>query len=768
MKTINKLISYNLKKDKGSFISFGIIILFTAFMLNLGLVLAFQVNKAYDEKLENLKGANINFCISLAQEDEALVGDLKKMKGIKEIEVREGVFAEAVIVDFRDADFAMNTIFYNMDDERTLNKLEIKETDEGNSGENSKDNDREYNKERGKTDIYLPLYVSRFGQFETGSEIIYQIDGEDYKFHIEGVVEEMQYGNYGKGLMGAYLPDDIYEEFKKRKELNQIVEYSILTEENVNQEELMSSIKNMLCEKDITMLTSITSDAAKQTRTMVCNLLIIILIAFSFVILFVSIFLSKFRIQNSIEEEMINMGVLKAVGYTGNMIIGTMILPYILVSGVAIVAGVIMSYGVLPILSDVLALQAGFTFKISFDITALILNIVVLSGIVLIFTYRASKCIRKIQPINAMRGNGEAESRATSIKQNILIFFVSFALMILMAFAGTLFYNVIIKPENFMNTLSEEMPEVIIKPEAEYEDILTEKLEDDSRVTKVLRYMTETVEIKEGTITAFICEDYSKVTNDLCYEGRNPESEDEIALGSAYADKYELGDKLTVTNGEVTHVYDIVGFVQSVNMQGEICELTIEGYENIEIQQVRPDLYVYMQEDIETEAFVQEFEESNRQMINSLVNNDKMLKTSKDMYIGLATIIIAVIFVLSVLIVLFILYIVIKSLITKRKKEFGIYKAMGYSNWQLIVKITGNVMPPSVLAVICSAVTALFYMPMINNYIFGMIGAIKNSLEVSVIFLMIFAFMLVVVNFIISICLARPIRKISVYSLIRE
>ena len=93
---------------------------------------------------------------------------------------------------------------------------------------------------------------------------------------------------------------------------------------------------------------------------------------------------------------------------------------------------------------------------------------------------------------------------------------------------------------------------------------------------------------------------------------------------------------------------------------------------------------------------------------------------------------------------------------------------MGYSNWQLIVKITGNVMPPSVLAVICSAVTALFYMPMINNYIFGMIGAIKNSLEVSVIFLMIFAFMLVVVNFIISICLARPIRKISVYSLIRE
>ena len=46
---VNKIksqIIHNLKKDKGAYISFGIVILFTALMLNLAFVLVFQVDNA--------------------------------------------------------------------------------------------------------------------------------------------------------------------------------------------------------------------------------------------------------------------------------------------------------------------------------------------------------------------------------------------------------------------------------------------------------------------------------------------------------------------------------------------------------------------------------------------------------------------------------------------------------------------------------------------------------------------------------------------------
>ena len=67
MSKISTQVFHNLKKDKGSFVSFGLIVLFTAFMLNLALVLAFQVDEAYDAKFDALNAASINLYIKLRQ-----------------------------------------------------------------------------------------------------------------------------------------------------------------------------------------------------------------------------------------------------------------------------------------------------------------------------------------------------------------------------------------------------------------------------------------------------------------------------------------------------------------------------------------------------------------------------------------------------------------------------------------------------------------------------------------------------------------------------
>ena len=60
MKKISSQILYNLKKDKSSFISFGIIILITALILSCAAVLLLQVDQAYDEKFAKLNTASVN------------------------------------------------------------------------------------------------------------------------------------------------------------------------------------------------------------------------------------------------------------------------------------------------------------------------------------------------------------------------------------------------------------------------------------------------------------------------------------------------------------------------------------------------------------------------------------------------------------------------------------------------------------------------------------------------------------------------------------
>lgn len=775
MKRLSTLVIHNLKKEKGAFFSFGLIILFTAFMLNLALVLYFQVDKAYDRKFDELNTANINFYIPNVQANEELKEAILNVEGVKGLENREAVFTTAVIKDFRETDFSMNTVFYRMNETRTLNEIFVQEE----------------TTETYDLPIYIPLYVASFGQFTVGDEIIYEVDGKEYAFQVVGIVEEMQYGNYGMGMMGAYLPKDIYEKFLDGKEQNQVMEYSVLAEENANLEEISDEISELLNEEHIMILASCNSESAKQTRTMVCNLLILILMAFAFVILLVSVFLCKFRIRNEVEEDMINMGVQKALGYTSSMIVATMVLPYILVSAVSSCLGIVVSYGVLPVIAEVLALQSGFVFALEFDTKAFVMVVLLLLVIVFLFTFFAARRIRKIQPIHAIRGNGDGKhvnknyfpldetignpklvlvlkQISSSAKQNVLIFLVSFVLMVLVAFAGTLFYNVIIEPDNFMTTLSEEMPELMIQPEAGQEDLLANGLEGETEVVKVLKYMTETVDMENTSITAFVSEDFSKVTNDLCYLGRNPETKDEIALGSAFSERYEVGEKVELRMGELAHTYEIVGFVQSVNFQGEICELTLTGYEELCETEVSSSLYVYLEKGVDVEAFLKELENSYADMIKNSVNNAKMTETSREMFAGLASVIIIAIFVLTILIVLFILYIVMKSLITQRKQEFGIYKAMGYSNTQLIVQLAGSFLPVSGIAVFTSAALGMFYMPIMNQFIFRTVGAMKNNMEVSFMFLMIFALAQITINFTISLCLAMPIRKISAYSLIKE
>lgn len=74
----------------------------------------------------------------------------------------------------------------------------------------------------------------------------------------------------------------------------------------------------------------------------------------------------------------------------------------------------------------------------------------------------------------------------------------------------------------------------------------------------------------------------------------------------------------------------------------------------------------------------------------------------------------------------------------------------------------------SIIATLLSSVLAMFYMPAVYGFIFEALGVMKNNIEISFGFLMLFAVAVILVNIIISIILCMPIRKISAYSLIKE
>ncbi len=744
MKKVSTLTLHNLNKAKGQYISFGVFICLTAFIINIALVLAFQTFNAYDGLFDKLETADINFIIPQIQDNEELLTEVEEIDGVSIVEKHEGVFSQVTVREFAGSDFDMNTVFYNLDEERMLNLLDI----------------TEYS---GKSDssVFIPMYMKELGGFAEGSSIVYSIDGKEHAYDIGGVVQEMQYGNYGTGMIGGYFPEAVYEDFADEYCDNVIAEYSLKITGTADLSETKNTISEILKEKGIALLNISDRDASKQTRTMVCTLLIVIFLALAAIILVVSIFLSNFRIRSAIEGELAQMGVLKAVGYTSNLIIASTIVPYMLVGIAATVIGITLSYAVLPFVAGILAIQSGFSYTPDFDIMALLIVILTLTLAILLFSYISAGKIHRLEPINAIRGITGDESAG----QSILLFIVSFGIMVLLSFAGTLLYNVNIKPDNFMNTLSEEIPSVIFTAEEEKMTELKELLESDSRVRLFMEYASVPVSYEDGSLTAFVCEDFSKATNDICYEGKSPAKDNEIAVGNAISDGFPIGSEIELTVGGQSEDYLVTGYIQSVNNAGAVCQLTSEGYEKIGDTTNSVNVFLY---DKNADEFIKEYEENHDAVIKSSVNFEKMSENGQMMYMSIVSVIVMILFVISVLMVLLVLYVIVNSMISRRRQEFGIYKAIGYTNRQLTIKTALEFMPVVAVASIISVIAGMWYLPAMNKTVFSLIGAVKNHFEISVWILIVFAGMFTAVAFVTSVLLSTPIKKITAYSLLKD
>lgn len=775
MQQIKNLTLYHLRKEKRQYLSFGIILCLTAFIINIALVLVRQMDKAYDDTFTKLNTANINLCIPKSQDSDSLKERIRTVKEVDVLESRSGILLSATAEDFRETEFSMNTIFYNINELSELNQYEMIEKTE-TTGENA---------------IFLPRYIVEFGEYEVGETITYQISGKEYTFQIAGVLQEMQFGNYGSGLIGVYLSEECYQHMLLEFEAEQVSMYAVNTKEGTDSLSVCKEINQVLEGEQIQLRYSNTDLKSKQTRTMVSNLVVMILLVFAVIVLAVCLFLSRFRIQNMIQEDMTNLGVLKAMGYTGRTIIQTVVLPYLITGGIAAIVGILLSYTVIGAMVQMLTMQSGFGFKVSFDILAGFITVVLLLGIVFLTTWSAAGKIKKLQPILAIRG-GENGTHSTKnhfpmdktngniqillilkrvcgqARQNILLFVVSFAMMGLIAFAGTLFYNIVMKPENFLKTLSEETPDVMLQVSMDNKNALKNTLLENSKVRQVLSYGIESIKLENDSTTVFVCEDFSKVKNDLCYEGRNPETELEIAMGSAFQEEYQLGDKIEISSDDGKVTYEIVGFVQSVNNSGNVCELTEEGYLRIKKDATFPSLYLYLEEGVNVGELIEELENHHGTEILQTINNVKMMKTTSDMYSGIVKIAVTAVLVLTTLIIFLILYVIIKSMMIKNRQELGIYKAMGYSSRQLIFQMAGSFLPVIGGSSVVSAVLGCIYMPYLNNLIFSMVGAMKNYCEVSFGVLILFALIQTVISFVLCICLALPVKKISAYSLIKD
>lgn len=746
---MKSLILHNLKKARGQLLSFGIVMMITALILNTALVLLSQTSTAYDSLFDELHTADLSVAIPSVLSDEKMTQEILALNGVSDIDTKEALFAASALQDFKDSEFTMNTYFYRMNDARNLTRHTLLEQTQSNEG----------------MGVYIPFYLSKLGGYQTGKSLRCIIGGTEYQFTVRGVLCEMQYGNYGTGFIGLYLTDEAYEKLKTDEAFAPVCEYLIKAEENADLAKIRKDIGTLLKERNIPVMSFLDSQTTKGSRTMVSGTIVLFLAAFAALVLLVSIFLCRFRIKTTIDEEINEMGVLKGIGYTSRMLKYSQVIPYLLVTSIGLICGVASSYGLIPVIANVLAVQSGFSYTPVVDISAAFITVLSILTVVFLFTILAAGKIKRLEPVDAIRGIEPDRRASASGGRNFLLFAVSFVMMMLFAFTGILLYNVDVHPDNFLTTLSEELPDIRMQTYEEKYDDLKDRLEKEN--VKAVGYGVVMTEYTDGSIPTIVCEDFSLLENDIAYEGKHPQKEDEIAVGSKFADDYKIGDKFRLTLNGREYEYTITGFIQSVNNNGLIVEVTESGY--AQISDVSMDfLNLYLPEHADVSLYVDKLNSEYDDYVINVSNMAKESESMRKMYSSLMSAAAAVLFVITLLIIFLILYVILHSMIVSRKTEFGIYKAIGYTSRQLVIQTVGSIAPVIFSGALLSAIFSVWYLPVMFGSIFGVIGALKNNFEIPLYILLIMALLLTITNIVMGAALCRPIKNINAYALIKE
>ena len=784
----------NIMKAKSSAITLVVMFILSAFLLNTGLLVAMNYGAFFADLKQELHTSDAYFIMSEALYTDETAEFLKDNIHIEEMEVRNFLSLNAKM-RFQDKDRDFSIGFNNMDSERTLSKWKY-------VGEHLPAEDMS---------VYVPDIFRSVGGYQLNDKIeLSYTDTETGKtktltFTIKGYAEDIYFASTDTGLLSFYLTDSTYREVKEIlahpthdakvifTNVDEIANVSKIESELHKLLNIGSS--SFLAADSASMVFAIDIALIEMARCMMATMLSMMLVVFSLIIVAVCLLVVHFRIVNSIEDDLGKFGSLKSVGYTSRQIILSILLQFSLITGIGSITGIALSYPVLPAISTIFAQQSGLRWEQGFDAFISAATLLLLLAIVAFVSLLAARKIRKLTPVNALRGESLSRKSkrnhiqlektngklsfvlalkyiAQNLKQSIMVTIILASVTFIGVFGMIMFYNSTINTRTFAEFPGMEICNAVA--------VLNPELEQDTAVNTILemenvrkaQYLDEVlVNIEDADVTAFLMESYDGKESRLAYEGHYPESSKEVALAGILAERLEkkVGDTIRITVNDTTEVYQIVGLTNGANMGGMNISMLQADYMAAYPDFRTQTLYIYLEPDTDAEAFIETLEDTlDKEMLLNTSNFDKLLADGMAAYQNIVALMGIVMFAITLLVIALVVYFVIGSSIIRRKRELGIQKALGYTTLQLMNQISIGFTIPIIFGSIIGSIGGAFYTNSLLSLSMKGMGVMRANFIIIPEWVLALGIGVIVFSYLLSLLVTWQIRKISAYRLVTE
>ncbi len=783
MYKIIKLVNANIRKTKGHTISLLLMFFLSAMLLNIGLLIFSNFGSYLDGMAEELHTSDIYYAMPDSFYNKRMDEYLKSNDNIVELEIEEALWGTAR-VRFRTDEAKEHTIlFRNMEKTRSLSQFKFigkRLPAEGSS-------------------IYLPYLFQLEGGYQLNDTFQMSFQDTVLEFTVKGFIEDVLFSSPETGPMGVYISQSSFDRISK--ELGG--EYQaklIFTNQKEANKRVESDLQNFVDKDTISRSSDITHTVysldlplVKLSRVMIPSMVSVMIVAFAASIVIVGLVVVRFRINNSIEEDMSKIGSMKAVGYTSRQIILSVVLQFSSIALIGSLVGIGASYLILPVLSDVFARQSGLWWDQGFDVVISGIAFLLILMIIGAVAYLSARKLKKLHPIIALRGGIVTHSfRKNQIalhrskgslpvvlaiksmlqnkKQSIMMAFIMLSLSFAQTFAVIMFYNTTIDTRAFLETPGIELSNAlaVFKPELDREKIL-HGIRAMEGVRKA-QYIDEVMLSIDGNEEmSYVMEDYDHKETITVYEGRYPLHSNEIALGGHLAELLHksIGDEVTLEFGDREEDYIVTGLSQGAYRIG-MSSITYGGMMKLNPEFKQQQLNIYLNKGVNVETFTDKLRSIYGDSIIYTMDVDQMMEEGAGVYISIVSKVGIGILAVTLAVVILVLYFIINSSVVRRRRELGIQKAIGFTTLQLMNQLSLGFLLPMILGVcIGSYFGATQTNPIMSMAQRGM-GIMRSNYIVRPLMVVFFSLGVLLLSYLISLVITYRVHRISAYALVSE
>ena len=590
------------------------------------------------------------------------------------------------------------------------------------------------------------------------SFLIHDADWEEMRETVSAAADVDALGRAGAMLHIFQSGDSALSDLEFHRQIYESTDLSLYTEFSYRQESILSYM------------------------LLLQNILSGFLIAFSAVLLIVSLVITGHSLSVVLEQEKQDMTILKTMGMSGGGLRGVYLTLYGGTVLLGLLPGLALAWVLAGVLARAMVSSTGLLIELSFP-TDVILP--VLFGILLLFAFFLFVRTRKIlliAPVQTMRETADGKRIISPLRKRSLSLDIALrelragkrrylALCFISAFLA-LFLSVIgrmgtwLGPngEGLMNTFSVADHDLGVQPFN-----ASVPMDEIERVINWYSPIQETYEIAMQSVTVNGQEYTANVLNDTKWfhvlSGTVCDG-DSILITDTVASELALsiGDAVQVTSGGRMETYTVSGAYQCANGMGSNIGMSLQGYSKIGDITGFIWCYHYILENGPVRDYAMAYLQENYRGIDVHTNSWSGL----DGIVFLMHALIAGIYLIAALFILVAVALAASKLLQSEARKMAIYKSLGLSSGQLrlafalrflIVVLIGTVIGICLSAVFADpAIGGLFRMFGIGEFHSGF-SVLGTVLPLVVIPLLFFGFALI---------FSAKIKRVSIVQLISE